>query len=90
MVFLGCLSGRLAIGGLVRLGDTRPQVGAFDALRVEETDYAGAGEWIEFIEAFEAVSAEDAAAFRDRLDYVAINVGTFEIFGLEFQILVFG
>ena len=73
------------IGGLVRLGDTRPQVGAFDALRVEgETDYVGAEEWIEFIEAFEAVSAEDAAAFRDRLDYVAINVGTLEIFGLEF------
>ena len=74
------------IGGLVRLGDTQPQVGAFDALRVEgETDYVGAEEWIEFIEAFEAVSAEDAAAFRDRLDYVAINVGTLDFFGLEFS-----
>ena len=73
------------IGGLVRLGDTQPQVGAFDALRVEgKTDYVGAEEWIEFIDAFEAVSAEDAAAFRDRLDYVAVNVDTLDFFGLEF------
>ena len=79
------LTDEQVIGGLVRLGDARPQVGAFDALRVEgETDYVGAEEWIEFIEAFEAVSAEDAAAFRDRLDYVAIDVGTLDFFGLEF------
>ena len=56
------LTDEQVIGGLVRLGDARPQVGAFDALRVEgETDYVGGG-GIEFIEAFEAVSAEDAAA----------------------------
>ena len=80
------LTDEQVIGGLVRLGDARPQVGAFDALRVEgETDYVGAEEWIEFIEAFEAVSAEDAAAFRDRLDYVAIDVGTLDFFGLEFS-----
>ena len=66
-------------------------MGAFDALRVEgETDYVGAEEWIEFIEAFEAVSAEDAAAFRDRLDYVAIDVGTLDFLVLNFRIPIFG
>ena len=74
------------VGGLVRLGDTNHKWALLMPWRVEgETDYVGAEEWIEFIEAFEAVSAEDAAAFRDRLDYVAINVGTLEIFGLEFS-----